>query len=187
MAWGSTLTPVAEVLPPSLDNSAFPVSNELLVSANHNPTGKKASPFKNRTEAAIDALIRFPKLKDAAAALGIHVNTLINWKAKPEFEAKLKATRKELMTAASTKAQAQAVSMLDVLVEVAQDKNASDMARVAAAKTMLDYAIRFNASEDLEARLEALERQATAYEPSIDQRAFDETRASESGEQADTD
>lgn len=184
MSWSGSLILEPQILPP-VDSKAVPISSELVISPNHNPTGKKSSSYSRRKTEAIDILLRFPRIQDAAIALGVHVNTLINWRKRPDFIESFNAAKKELMHAASTRAQERALSVMDVLYQVTQDANTSDMAKVAACKTLLDYAIRFNASEDLERRLEALERQATAYEPSRDNGQNNETGASSGPEQDD--
>ena len=65
MAWGSTLTPQAEIMPPSIGNAthvpsagAFSLANELVVPQlnNPNPVGAKSSSYKRLKDNAIEAL-----------------------------------------------------------------------------------------------------------------------------------
>lgn len=106
---------------------------------------------------AIAALIVNPSVSQAAASAGIAERTLWRWMSDPEFEQSYRQARQESVTSAIAKLQSVCTAAVDTLVDVMRDSTAPASARVAAARCVLDTALRAVEYENLEARIEVLE------------------------------
>jgi hypothetical protein len=83
----------------------------------------------------------------------------------PEFQARYRAARRQLVETAIAQLQKYATNAARVLVEVAMDKQAPASSRVAAAKTILDQSVSAIELMDLQERLEKLEAAEAARTP----------------------
>ncbi len=110
-----------------------------------------------KQEAALAALLTNPTVRDAAKAAGIAEGTLWRYLSDETFGEHYKKARRQVteqliarLTSDSTKAAA-------VLLEVAEDAAAPASARVSAARTIIETALRGAELRDLMTRIEALE------------------------------
>jgi hypothetical protein len=115
---------------------------------------------KRLREQAITALITQPSVAAASQQCGMSERTLARWGKDESFAAEMKAKRDELLQSAIDRLKSSALEGGNVLIAIASNVASSESARVAAAKALIDYALRVAAIEDLAARIEDLERKA---------------------------
>src|SRR5437868_9071496 len=110
-----------------------------------------------KQEKAIIALLNEPTTKDAAEAAGVSEVTLWRWLQNPEFRASYMEVRRVAVQRAIARTQAATSEAVETLREVMSDKSAKGSERIAAAKAILDYAMKGIELEDHEMRLQDLE------------------------------
>ena len=109
-------------------------------------------------QAAIDALVANPHVKQAAAQVGIAEKTLHAWLKEPGFAAELAKAQKAVskrVTAAVINRAERAAGVLD---DIMSDRKVSPHARVQAARTLLETAFKAIETQDILSRLEELEK-----------------------------
>jgi hypothetical protein len=116
--------------------------------------------FSRRQEAAISALLSERTIGEAAAKCGVSEKTLFRWTRDAGFDARYRQARSALLTQAMGVLQQGAAVASDTLLAVAQDASAPASARVSAARSVLEMLLRSRELDELEARLDALERGA---------------------------
>jgi len=121
--------------------------------------GEKRS---RQAEAAITALLACPTIEAAAERAGIAPVTLRRWLAEDEFRRRYRAARRQVVEHAVSSLQQATGPAVETLVEVAGNIAAPSAARVSAAKTILELAIKGIELVDLAERIEALEQAAEA-------------------------
>ena len=109
-------------------------------------------------EAAIAALLSEPTIAEAAGKAGIGERTLLRWLAEPEFKARYREVRRQVVEHAVSALQQAASKAVAVLVTLTEDAAAPPAARVSAAKAILDQAFKGTELLDLATRIEQLER-----------------------------
>lgn len=109
-------------------------------------------------EKAIAALMTCPTKKEAAQKAGISDRTLRNYLADPDFQTAYQRAFTGIIEDATRQAQQTLSPALSTLREIMEDVEIPAAARVSAAKTALEYAIRLTETNDFAARLEALEQ-----------------------------
>ncbi len=122
-------------------------------------TENARSGLQEKMEKAICALLSAATVRDAAAAVGIGEQTMHRWLREPSFAAAYRAARREAVQQAVAQLQQRSNEAATVLFAVMLDLSQPAPSRVAAAKTVLDMALRGSELDDLAARIEALERQ----------------------------
>jgi len=123
-----------------------------------NGHGEKLSRKKDQ---AIVALITEPTMKAAADKIGITTPTLYKWLKLSEFKAAYREARREAVSVAITRLQQAATEAVEALRAIMNDASKPASARVAAARSILEMAIKAIEIEDLEVRIEELERLIT--------------------------
>jgi hypothetical protein len=113
-----------------------------------------------KQEQLIAALLSHPTIEAAAKSVGISDATAWRWMKTPEFQAAYRQARREAMRQTTARLQEAAAEAVDALREV-QRTGESESARVSAARTILDQAIKAADLEDVQMRLEALEKALT--------------------------
>jgi hypothetical protein len=113
-----------------------------------------------RQEKAVCALLTEPSIRDAAKSAGIGERTLYTWLKEPAFDRAYRAARREAVARAMGAVQQAAGAAVNTLKDVMTDSTAPAPARVAAAKSVLDLAVKTVEIEDLTSRIEALENAA---------------------------
>jgi hypothetical protein len=110
-----------------------------------------------KQERALVALLDCGEMKRAATTSGVNETTLWRWLQQPAFQARYRAARRQLVETAIAQLQSDCIVAVRVLREVAEDREAPASARVAAAKTIIDGAVRGVELRDLAERVENLE------------------------------
>ena len=111
-------------------------------------------------EHALVALLSDPGLTGAAKAAGVGKATLWRWMQQPAFREAYRKARREAVEQARARLQQASGEAVEALREVMNDSEAPHASRVSAARTVLDMAMAATSTEELEARLAALERRA---------------------------
>lgn len=116
--------------------------------------GEKLSRKKDQ---AVMALITEPTMKAAADKIGITPRTLYKWLKMPEFRSAYMQAKREAVSVAITRLQQAATEAVEALRAIMNDASKPASARVAAARAILEMAIKAIEIEDLEVRIEELE------------------------------
>lgn len=110
---------------------------------------------------ALQALLTQPTKKAAAEAAGISPRTLRDYLADPEFQKEYKKAFGQLVTDATRQAQQSLSPAISALRNIVEDddgthtKNSS--AKIAAARSLLEYGLRLTEFTDILAELQAVE------------------------------
>ena len=111
-----------------------------------------------KQQKALAALLTEPTILAAAAKVGVNERTLHRWLEEPAFAVAYRTARREAVRQAVARLQQVSTHAVTVLVTVMASKDTPPATRVAAAKTVLETAIKAVELEDLAARIEALEQ-----------------------------
>jgi len=111
-----------------------------------------------KKEQAIVALLSHASIPDAARSIGIAEVTLWRWLQRQDFRAEYQKARREAVGRAIDHVQRAAAGAVETLEAVMGDREAPASSRVSAAKTVLDAALKAVELEDIQERLEAVER-----------------------------
>ena len=114
--------------------------------------------YNHKWEFAIVGLLTKKDLQGAAEVAGVAVNTLLKWLQQEEFKSQYKQAKQEVMQQAIANLQKAAGEAVQVLRDVASDKDVSPSARVSAAKVILDGALKGAEQENIIERIEELEK-----------------------------
>jgi phage terminase small subunit len=113
-----------------------------------------------RQENFITALLGCPTILQAAHTAGIAVATATRWLKEPAVQAAYREARRAVVQHAIVQVQQATGEAVETLRAVMQDPDAPASAKVSAARTILETAIKAVEIEDLDARITALEQQA---------------------------
>ena len=113
-------------------------------------------------ERAIAALLIHPTMLAAAATAGVGEVTLWRWLQIPEFKEQYRLARREAVSQAVGHLQSACSVAVLALTDICQDVNSPASARVSAAKTVLELALKGVELEDLAVRVEELELQVAS-------------------------
>ncbi len=116
--------------------------------------------FGREKELAIGALLAFHTLTEAAASGGIGESTLRRWLCDETFARLYRQERTRMLESTVNLLRQKSVAAVETLAEVANDKEASASARVSAARSVVELAIKGAELQDLEARIDDLEQMA---------------------------
>jgi len=110
---------------------------------------------------AIAALVTSKTREQAAAAAGISPRTLRTYFENPEFVREYRSAFAGLVDEATRHAQRNMSPAIDTLLEIMQDADISPAARVAAARSTLEYSLQLSEMNDFNARLSEIEKRLT--------------------------
>jgi DNA-binding transcriptional MerR regulator len=116
--------------------------------------GEKLS---RKQDQVITALVTCASIPEAAAQCGLADVTLRRWLKQESFQAAYREARRAVVQHAITQVQRATGEAVETLRSVMQDAEAPASAKVSAAKTILETAVKAVELEDLEARIVALE------------------------------
>lgn len=118
---------------------------------------KKGKLLRKR-EQAIAALIEKPTIREAAEKAGVSESTLFRWLAEEGFQEAYRKAKRQLVDSSITRLQKITGEAVEALREVMNDSESPPSSRVMAARTVLEMGIKAVELEDLEARVQALEK-----------------------------
>lgn len=107
---------------------------------------------------ALQALLVCPTRKDAAKTAGIDIRTLRRYFKDEEFIQEYKEAFGALLDEATKQAQRALSPAIMTLTEICEDKEAGQMARISAARSLLEYGLKLGEYNDLSERVAELER-----------------------------
>lgn len=113
--------------------------------------------LSSKREAAILALLETGSVEQAAEQVGIGAATLTRWLQQEEFQIQYHAARHHVFQMGLARLASLTGKAIETLHTIMADPLAKGAARVMAARTVLDVAVRTIQAEDVEARLAALE------------------------------
>lgn len=111
-----------------------------------------------RKEKALQALLISRTRAEAAKAAGIGESTLRSYMQDPEFVERYREAFGNLITDATRQAQQAIAPALSTLREVVEDVDENAQARISAARSLLEYALKLTEQADILGRLDELER-----------------------------
>jgi AcrR family transcriptional regulator len=111
-----------------------------------------------KQERAIASLLSEPTVERAAEKAGVNPATVYRWFKDDPFSIAYREARRHAVQQAIAHLQQTSHAAVSALQDVMSDSDSPASARVTAAKTILELAIRAVELEDLAARVEALER-----------------------------
>ena len=117
--------------------------------------------ISRKQDTAIGALLSRPTISAAAESVGIGESTLRRWLTDRDFLAASRAARREAVSQAVGHLQGACSVAVVALTDISQDANCPASARVSAARTVLELALKGVELEDLAVRVEELELQIT--------------------------
>ena len=113
--------------------------------------------FGRKMEAAIPELLTQRNIDEAAKAVGLSPNTLLNWMKVPEFQVAYRDARKAAFSQAVAKLQQGATAAATTLLKVMVDQSTPASVKVRAAECIMTLSAKAMEIEDIEARVSALE------------------------------
>jgi transposase-like protein len=116
--------------------------------------------FGRKKEVAVAALLSHRNIEEAAKAVGIAPNTLLNWMKDREFAAAYRKARAAVVSQAIARLQQTTGAAVTTLQKLMVDSNTPAAIKGQVAKGILALAIKGVEVEDFEARLTDLERAA---------------------------
>ncbi len=116
-----------------------------------------ASKLPPKQEQALAALLTHANVRDAAAEAKVSEATLWRFLRDPAFSARYKQARREITDHLIARLQADSVRAAKILMDVAEDVSAHAGARVSAARTIIEQALRGAELRDLVERIAVLE------------------------------
>ena|ERR1700720_908834 len=123
--------------------------------------GHGAKSHRKKDEAIV-ALLSQRNVEEAARAVGIAPNTLRRWLKQPEFDAAYQEAKREAFSQSIARLQGASSAASSTLIKLMLDVSTPAATRVRAADSILDRAGKAMETEDIQARLTALERTAEA-------------------------
>jgi hypothetical protein len=117
--------------------------------------GQKLS---RKKEQAIAALLSQPSIGGAAKQVGIGEKTLFRWLQLDDFQRAYKNARRQVIDQTITQIQSVMSKAVQTLLNVMSDVAAPASAKVSAARALLDIGFKVVEIEDLESRIEKIEK-----------------------------
>jgi hypothetical protein len=125
-------------------------------------TARNAGRRPQREDVALAALLSKPTIEAAAKKAGISESTLLRWLAEPSFKARYRDARRQVVEMAVCQLQ---TATSDAVESLSRNlKCGVPASEIAAAKAVLDFAVKGVELVDLAARVEQLELAATPAE-----------------------
>lgn len=106
---------------------------------------------------ALQALLTQPNKKAAAEAAGITPRTMTTYLSDPDFQREYKKAFGQLVQDATRQAQQALSPALSALLDIVKDEDENSSARIAAARSLLEYGLRLTEFSDILAELETVE------------------------------
>jgi transposase-like protein len=116
--------------------------------------------FGRKKEAAIAALLTQRNIEEAAKAVGISPTTLLSWLKVPEFQAAYREARRAAYSQAVGRLQQGATAAATTLLKLMLDQGTPASVRIRAAECIMNHSSKAIEIEDIQARVEELERAA---------------------------
>jgi len=113
--------------------------------------------FGRKKEEAIAALLSHKSVEEAARAVDLNPNTLLRWLQMAEFKAAFRKARWEAVSQADARMQQATGAGGVTILKLMTDPNVPAAVRLRAAEGVFGLAVKWIETEDIEARVAALE------------------------------
>jgi len=104
---------------------------------------------------AVEALLAFPNVTDAAAAAGVGQTTIYRWMQQPDFVSELRRRQRLVLDGVTAKLTAMATEAADVYLDGIRDESIS--VRLKAAGDLFAHLLKLSELVSLQARMEEIE------------------------------
>ena len=121
-------------------------------------TDETSAKISRKQEQCIAALLACSSIIEAAQHCGVAEVTMHRWLRQESFQAAYRDSRRQVMQHAIAQIQQITSEAVETLRAVMKDPDAPASAKVSAARTVIESALRAVELEDISVRLEALER-----------------------------
>ena len=121
---------------------------------------RSGAKFGRKQEAAIVALLTQRNVNEAARVARMGTRTLLRWLQVPEFQEAYRKARHDAFSQSIARLQLASSAAVTALLRLLVDPSTTGSVRVRAAECIMHYATKGTESEDLEARVAELERDA---------------------------
>lgn len=118
--------------------------------------GMKIAELKPKQEQLLMAMLSEPSFEEAVRKAGIARTTAFRYKKDPIFMDEFRKLKKEMIETTTAKLQLASNTAVESLFEVSQSSK-SDLARVQASKTILEFAYKGYELEDISERIRRIE------------------------------
>jgi len=119
---------------------------------------KRKGNFTRKQEKAIAALLTTDSVSQAANVAGVGERTLYRWLQEPVFLEQYRKARKTALDQAISTLQERSNAAARALVDIVEDQEMPPSTRVAAAREIIQASIKGVERDDLESKIEWLER-----------------------------
>lgn len=106
---------------------------------------------------ALAALLTCKSRAEASRQCGLGLRTIQDYEKQPEFAEALERGRRDALADAAHRMAAGYSDTVDALQEIVENPDTPDASRVAAARALLDYGLKFAEITDINKRLDKLE------------------------------
>ncbi|MBH0228838.1 hypothetical protein [Halobacillus yeomjeoni] len=120
--------------------------------------GKKGEKLNKKQELAVLAILTEPNMEKAAEKAGIAISTLYRWQQLDSFKERLRLMRHEIISQATTKLRQGMNVAVITLIELAQNTDTQVATRASASRTLLEFGFKAYELENLQERIEELEK-----------------------------
>jgi len=117
-----------------------------------------------KKQAAILALLTAPSIEEASKSAGIGKRTLYRWLEFPDFNTAYRKAKRAAFSQALARLQQGASAAATTIIEIMADTTVATSTRLKAAECVLDHARSGIETEEIEARIAALERASESCE-----------------------
>lgn len=122
-----------------------------------NKNSDKKLHLRGKQAKGIEALLTTDTIDQAAKNTGVTRNTMYRWLKEDFFLKELNQAKRQVVQHSILKLQKASQYAVKTLLEICRDKNATDSARVSAAREILNNTLKAIELEDIEERIKALE------------------------------
>lgn len=119
--------------------------------------GPATDELTERQRRALAALLAAPTAKEAAKIANVGERTLKRWRTLPAFQRAYREAQSELLESAVCQSRQHLTGALSALADITADANAPPAARVSAARSTVELALKLGEQSDILARLTELE------------------------------
>jgi hypothetical protein len=123
------------------------------------------SQFGRKKEAAIAALLTQRSIEEAARVAGISIQTMYRWMKEPEFQVEFRRARQDAFSQSIARLQQAAGAAVSTLLKLMVDPATPAPTRAYAANSVLLHSRRSMEIDDIQARLDAMEKALLVVRP----------------------
>lgn len=116
----------------------------------------------SKKDQALAALVTHSTIREASKSSGIPERTLWRYMEQPDFSERLAVEKGKLISSASDRLKSKLDAATQAIADVMEDAEAPPQTRVNAARTILEFSLKYTEMADVIHRLNELERQVMA-------------------------